>query len=77
MKSEPSPQFDWADLDKVVTVRKPPPNAFTIADFAIRYGVGRTQARNMLQKLVEKGVLDKMEKAGSLPAQFWYKKGKK
>lgn len=77
MKSEPEPQFDWADLDKMVRTRQKPPNAFTSSDFMARYGMKAGRAGELLREMVANGVLERQEGAGSLPAFYWYKKGKK
>ena len=55
---KPRPTFTWEQLDELLEAhgaapdRNVPPDAFTAAEFAARYGVNETTARYRLQRLV-------------------------
>ena len=69
--------FDWDQLEDIRANQSlvPPTKAFTVNEYARRYGVGRSSANEQLLKLVASGKLDKI-KCG-MRSYFRYKESSK
>ena len=58
---KPLPDFDWAEIDRLVYTPIPRPrNSFTVYDYAEHSGLSRARSNEILNELLEEGVLEAM-----------------